>query len=95
MAGWDGMTVDLALDAPPEVRGLAADNGIDVSRCEFCGGPLDADHPWRRGADGACAHEACLGEFEWSTAELREGWERGRAHPSAPPLPDPPVWGGQ
>lgn len=53
-----GCTVDLAHH--PAVRNAAAEAGIDVTRCEFCEGPLDADHPWRRGMDGACAHEACL-----------------------------------
>lgn len=53
-----GCTVDLAHH--PAVRNLAAESGIDVTRCEFCSGPLDADHPWRRGMDGACAHEECL-----------------------------------
>jgi hypothetical protein len=60
VVGEDGLTKDLSLGAPEHVRNLAAQAGIDTTRCEFCGGPLDADHPWRRGVDGACAHEACL-----------------------------------
>lgn len=53
-----GMTVDLATDA--RTATLAEESMVDTSRCEFCSGPLDAKHPWRRGRDGACAHEACL-----------------------------------
>lgn len=56
-----GMTVDLR--RRPDEHGLgklAEENFIDVTVCEFCGGPLDAGHPWRRGLDGAAAHEACL-----------------------------------
>jgi hypothetical protein len=56
-----GCVVDLRRH--PDEHGigtLAEENFIDVTRCEFCGGPLDAEHPWRRGMDGAAAHEACL-----------------------------------
>jgi plasmid maintenance system antidote protein VapI len=53
-----GCVVDLARDA--RIATLAEESGVDVRVCEFCGGPLDAEHPWRRGMDGACAHEACL-----------------------------------
>jgi addiction module HigA family antidote len=52
-----GMIADYA---NPQIANLAAENGIDVTRCEFCSGPLDKDHPWVRGQDGACAHETCL-----------------------------------
>lgn len=45
---------------PHGISTLAEENGVDVSRCEFCGGPLDREHPWRRGVDGAAAHERCL-----------------------------------
>jgi plasmid maintenance system antidote protein VapI len=56
-----GMTVDLRRHPDPHGIGtLAEENFIDVTVCEFCGGPLDAEHPWRRGVDGAAAHEACL-----------------------------------
>lgn len=55
---WPGLTWDLATN--PRIANLAAENGIDVTRCEFCDDPLDAAHPWRRGQDGACAHEVCL-----------------------------------
>lgn len=40
------------------VAGLAQANGIDISRCEFCHEPLT--RPYRRGLDGAAAHEDCL-----------------------------------
>lgn len=58
-----GCIADHRRDAPPRVRTLAAESGIDTTRCEICGGPLDAEHPWRRGMDGAAAHEACLYEL--------------------------------
>lgn len=53
--------MDLRRDPDPHGLGrLAEGSGVDVTRCEFCGGVLDAEHPWRRGMDGAAAHEACL-----------------------------------
>jgi plasmid maintenance system antidote protein VapI len=62
-----GCVVDLATN--PAIANLAAENFIDVTRCEFCLGPLDAEHPWRRGRDGACAHEACLDAADGLGAE--------------------------
>jgi hypothetical protein len=41
-------------------KSLAEEAGIDTTRCEFCGEPLDDSRPWRRGLDGCGAHESCL-----------------------------------
>lgn len=45
---------------PAGTESLAEMSGMDVSRCEFCDEPLDDSKPWRRGLDGAGAHESCL-----------------------------------
>lgn len=58
--GADGCTVDHSLSAPCFIRHLAEKAGVDVTVCEFCGGKLNAANPWRRGTDGAAAHERCL-----------------------------------
>lgn len=40
--------------------GLFAATGGDVNVCEFCKQPLDDSKPWKRGMDGAGAHEECI-----------------------------------
>lgn len=45
--------------------GLAQASGMDITVCEFCEEPLEEDdskdeRPWRRGLDGAGAHDECL-----------------------------------
>ena len=55
---------DRALDARDRdlpLSSYAAAAGIDTTRCEFCGDPLDGSAPWRRGLDGCGAHKSCLG----------------------------------
>ena len=47
-------------DDLPSPSELYEDTGGDPTRCEFCGGLLDEERPWRRGRDGAGAHEECL-----------------------------------
>lgn len=45
------------------VGGLYAASGGDVDVCEFCQQPLDDERPWRRGLDGAGAHEDCIPQW--------------------------------
>jgi hypothetical protein len=42
---------------------LAASAGVDTTRCEYCNGPLDDEHPWMRGLDGCAIHNDCLSRF--------------------------------
>jgi hypothetical protein len=41
---------------------LYEQSGGDPTRCEFCNRKLTNKKPWRRGLDGAGAHEACIAD---------------------------------
>jgi hypothetical protein len=48
----------------PGLSSLAEEAGLDTTRCELCGDPLDDSRPWKRGLDGCGAHTLCLRRFD-------------------------------
>lgn len=55
------VVIDKTLEAGNfAVANLYEQSGGDTTRCEFCGDPLDDSRPWRRGLDGAGAHDDCI-----------------------------------